>query len=242
MSHFNYALVVMASIFFVVMVSNFLRYANKKPFGRWPKVERTLVVLIFGSAVLGAAYWFGSREIASRRASQEENEAADRREKMQRQETQDAMEALITTNRAVRDWKRSLCTQNYTAPILTSELQNALVTKDDRPVLITGSLTDMRDQNGQYVLTLSSHLCRDARLRVELALSSEESRIVLARRSESMPYYAIAAQVRSVEKTDTASDNGDSIFVVRGRCSNLIFTGFDGFSIDMEESLANSHR
>jgi hypothetical protein len=113
---------------------------------------------------------------------------------------------------------------------------------DNRPILITGSLSDFREQAGQSVLTLSSHICRDAQLRVELVTNADEARVVLAQRSESPSYYAATAQIASVEKAEAGTENGGSVFIARGQCSNLLFTGFDGFSIDVEESLAKPHR
>jgi hypothetical protein len=213
----------------------------KKLFGKSPRLERTLTVLLIAGVVLGTGYWLLSREIASRRTSRIAQEAADKRTKMSRQRTQDAIESLITTSRASRDWKDNLCAQGSDSPVFTSELQGALVRTDNRPVFITGLLNDMRDRAGQHVLTITSYPCRGTELRLELAASADQGRLVLAHRSESPPYYAVVAQVAEVEKSESMSEDGDSVFVVRGQCSNLVFTGLDGFSIDMDERLGKAH-
>jgi hypothetical protein len=212
-----------------------------KLFGKSSKLARALRLLLVGGILVGGGYWLVARAIAARRISQNEKRAADQREKLDRQEAKDAIETVITTSNAVRDWKNNLCAQVYASPILSSEIQSVLVRPDNRPVLITGFLRDMRDQTGRYVLSFSVELCREARLQVELDASSDEASVVLARRSESPPYYAVAARVVSVEKTETVAPNGDSVFLVHGECSKLVFTGFEGFSIDMDESLARPH-
>jgi hypothetical protein len=136
----------------------------KKLFGKAPRLERTLTVLLVAGAVLGTGYWLVSHEIASRRISRNAQEAADKRAKVSRRETQDAIGTLITTSQAVRDWKNNLCTQDSDSPVFTSELQGALVRTDNRPVFITGLLSDMKDRAGQHVLTITSYPCRGTEL------------------------------------------------------------------------------
>lgn len=212
----------------------------KMLFRNSPKLAQTIAVLVVGAVLTGTGWWLISRAISLRRASQNERRAEGERARTRRRKTQDAMEVLITTSHAVRDWKTTLCTRDYASSILTSDLQDALVRTDNRAVLITGSLEDMRAQDAEYVLTISSNFCRDADLRFELVTSGDEARLVLAHRSDSPQYYAIAARISSIEKAVAGSDNGDSVFVARGRCEDLAFTGFDGFSIDVEEILHKS--
>jgi hypothetical protein len=242
MDGFTTVLVTMCVVFLGVILLSVAVIVIRKLFSRSPKLGRILPALVVGGAIFGAAYWFISREIASHKAMQNEKRDAVERERKQRQQTQTDIEALISMSNAARDWKNSVCKQDYVSPVLTSELQSALMRTDSRPVLITGSLRDMNDQDGQYVLTLSAHLCRDARIQVELEANSDQARVMLAHRSESLPYYAVAAQVSSVKKAAVVPENNDSVFLVRGRCLDLVFTGFDGFSIDMDESLAKSRR
>lgn len=234
-------LAVMCFLFIGITLLSALITLIEKLFGKSPRLKRSLRLLLVGGVLVGGGYWLVARAIASLRNSQNEKRAANQREKLQRQEVKDAIETLTTTSYAVRDWKNALCIQGYVSPILSSELQSVLVRPDNRPVLITGTLSDMRNQAGRYVLTLSADLCREARLQVELDASSDDAGVVLARRSDSLPYYAVAARVVSVEKAEAAAENGDSVFIVRGQCSNLVFTGFEGFSIDLEESLAKPH-
>jgi hypothetical protein len=226
---------VMLWAFFGLVLLSVLVCLIRKLLRKSPRLERTLTVLIIASTLFGTAYWLISRGIESWRASRNEKVAADKRAKMSRLQTQEAIEALITTNQAVRDWKNNLCAQASGSPVFTSELQSALVRTDNRPVLVTGLLNDTRSEAGHYVLTVTSYLCRETELRFELVAGPDEARLVLMHQSESVPYYAVAAEIAGVEKSDSTSENGNSVFVVRGQCSNLVFTGFDGFSIDMDE-------
>lgn len=156
-------------------------------------------------------------------------------ERRQQQEVANAIRALVRSHHADATWENSICSPDFLASVLTSELQDALIGSERRPVLISGSLTDAREEAGQQILSFSSSLhCRDARLRVELESNADLKAQVLARRSEGLPYYAIIAEIASVERS--GEEGGKSVFLVRGHCVAVLFTGWEGLSLELETS------
>lgn len=196
------------------------------------KFGSAVAVLAIGASLLGVIALFVNHEIVERKAQATQAQTAI----LQQRKVKQAIAGLAASSGAIADWKSDICKSSYASPVLTSELQDALMRTGNRPVLITGLLGDARrDQNGQQFISISAYVpCRNTKLQVELLATPEDAREVLARRSESLQYYAAIAEVTSVEKKD---DDDDSIFLVRGQCLNLLFTGFDGMSIDMDQSL-----
>jgi hypothetical protein len=146
-------------------------------------------------------------------------------------QTRQAIAQFLSSTNSIDDWKNNVCRPEQVAPLLSPELQTALLRQNARPVLLTGLLEDMRQEKDESVLTLSSQLaCGGITVRSDLTLEPNQTQIILAHRNEFLQYYAVAARIASVEKV-----NG-SVFLVRGECAGLLFTGQDGLSIDLDES------
>jgi hypothetical protein len=204
---------------------------------RTGQVARSVAVWI---ALLGVVAWIGVHEWNVKK----EEAAESNRENLRREETQQAINALVASTDAVVDWRTALCDHGYTTPILTTDLQSALLRSDNRPVLVAGDLSDIRQQDREYLVTLSSHLCRGTQLRVEATADSEQAAGVLSHRSERIAFFAIALDVATVQKEAVTSDDGSDSsgeFVVRGQCLRLLFTGSSGFFIDIHSRLSAPH-
>jgi hypothetical protein len=193
--------------------------------------ERLWSAIIISAALIGGIAWFVRSQAASRR----EQAAAVREEKLREQRVQQQISALTASSGAVADWKTNLCGQEAT-PLLIDDVQKTLARTGSRPLLISGLLKDVRQADGGYILTFSASTCRGMSLMVELTASSDEANEVLAHRSDFPPYFALTAQVASVEKQETES------FLLRGRCLKVLFTGMEGMSLYIDEDARKQPR
>jgi len=194
----------------------------------------TAGVLVF----LGIHEWTARKQQAAQEAAAE----------LRLQDTQRAIDALVASTGAVADWKAIICSPENKSSVLTAELQQVLLRDDNRPLLVTGNLEDMSDDNGQHVIEMSSDLCRNATLSVQATADSEQAKTVLSHRSERVAYLAMAVRVTSVQKQQAnsakagtdGSDEGDNledVFVVRGQSMQIISTGWEGFRLDIHNQM-----
>jgi hypothetical protein len=150
--------------------------------------------------------------------------------------------AVVTPCR-LADWRTTLCPPGAFPHILTVDLQNTLKRGDNRPLLFSGDLTDVSDRNGEPVITISQHLCRDANLRIEAIADAEQVRLVMSHRSDRAAYFAMAVRVTSIQKQQlnpapVNTDGDDNLgpsdeFVVSGNSVQVLSTGVDGMLLDI---------
>lgn len=190
-------------------------------------------------AVLGAFGWFGAHEWAVKK-----QDAADQtRRELKREQTQMAIDTLVRSTNAIEDWSTALCAKAGSGVTVTADFQDALQNAGSRPLLISGDLEDVRSENGQYILSLKSDLCRGAQIRVEAITDQTETAYVLSHRSTRPAYFHVVVQPASVKertgktRSDEADDSDDDLdahtFVLRGKCVQVLFTGSDGFFLEL---------
>jgi hypothetical protein len=200
-----------------------------------------LGLVIWGILILGVPGWFAVRYVRDKIAEYKQEQAEKRNNAIHMELVRERIKSFMAVNLAVDDWRGTLCRQRHSDTIFTSDLQHAFKREDNRPILIFGILKDIKEQDGQYLLTFDSDSCGDSELRFELTADPEHARDVFGHRQEPAPYYAIAAQTGVVDKNEDGPPDSDlahkKMFVVRGRCSGLLFVGLDGVLIHLEQSL-----
>ena len=90
-------------------------------------------------------------------------------EAMRRQQLRDAIAALAASNRAIDDWRSSLCAKRLNSPLLTTDLQEMVDRANGRPLLLSGLLKDVKEENGSYIVSLTTH-CGATTLRLEMTM------------------------------------------------------------------------
>jgi len=177
--------------------------------------------------VVGALGWFGVHEWNARKET-----ATDRLRYEERlHETQRTIDAFVASTGSAADWKITLCQSGNVSHILTADLQSVLLRSDNRPVLVSGDLSDVRQEDGGYIITVSSRLCRGAQLRIEATADPGRVADVLAHRSGRIGYVALALRATTVQKQPDnpvgGNDGfGDGVipedeFLVRGQCLEI---------------------
>jgi hypothetical protein len=202
---------------------------------------RYLPALVLWGAIIGAIGWFGVHFVRQKIANIDNERAEQSRQDLRLDQTKQKISALAASNGAVRDWKKEICTEDSRAPILTSDLQEALPKAEGRPILVSGELQDMVEQQGNYTLVFDAMLCRDSRLRLEVAANFEQASEISHHKDDKTQYYALVIQVTSVERKPKMLAEqdplSDRIFVIRGRCSRILYTGIDGELLTLDEEL-----
>lgn len=164
-----------------------------------------------------------------------------------------AVLAMTTAKNAVSDWKKELGDPTNPKPIYTAGLESLFVRDDGRPLLIYGSLDDVKEQNGVYLLVLKSDLNLHGTVRLVLECDSNKAKDILGRRvSDFENNYAVVAQIRSVHRLDDEVLSGQNdetqdtvseaspVFVADGRALDLLFVGTYGFIQDLAKPRAQS--
>lgn len=188
--------------------------------------------------VLAGVGWGISRTISSRKEQREEEKEITRIEH--------SVAGMVAAHNAVSDWKKELGDALNLDPIYTVQLQGVLIRGDERPLLFYASVDDVKQQqDGNYLLVLSSGIDIRATIRLALECESDRAREVLGRRVPELEnYYAVIAQIRSVQKIvdevrsgyDSEARDGTSespVFLASGRAVNLMFVGAYGFARDL---------
>jgi hypothetical protein len=149
---------------------------------------------------------------------------AGRESERQRREEQtwieQAVSAMQTTHNAVTDWKKGLGEARLEL-IYTVDLQRLLVRDDGRPLLFYASVEDVKEQKGLNLLVLETQIDIRATLRLVLECDAARARQVMEQRGpELLKYYAVIAQIRSVQKSAD-----ETVFLAEGRALDLVFVG-----------------
>jgi hypothetical protein len=214
---------VMALTFVCVVVISGVIALVRRLLARWPTAQRVVIAVLLVGLVACGGYWIVERILTSRREQRE----LETHEVMRRQQLRDAIVALAASNQAIDDWKSSLCAGRLNSQLLTTDLQELLDRANGRPLLLSGLLKDVKEENGSYIVSLSSHVCGATSLRLEMILDPSYLPELRAHRAD-IPYFTLAALPTSVQK------QADGSFLMRGRCLALLFTGGDGMNAEFE--------
>jgi hypothetical protein len=198
--------------------------------------------LVAALLVLAGIGWGISKTISSRKEHREEEE--------QRQETtrlEHSISGMVAAHNGVIDWKKELGNKLNLDPIYTVHLQGVLIRADGRPLLFYASVDDVKQQqDGNYLLVLSSSVDVRATIRLTLECEPDRAREVLGQRGPELNrYYAVIAQIRSVQKiahevpSGVDTETGDStseipVFATNGRVLDLMYVGAYGLARDLD--------
>lgn len=201
---------------------------------------KVLPALMALGTVAGLLGWFVVRYVRDKVSSYRQEQTQKRQEAAHLESVRRAIQSFTASTSAVNDWNAQLCKQGNSTAVFTSDLQRVLMRSDPRPILLAGELKDIKQSDGLYVLIFSSYPCLGLELRLELVGDSEQTGELMAHRSESVPFYAIAIRATSVQKDEQVSPDSAAdghMFVVRGVCSKALFTGLDGRILELDQRL-----
>jgi hypothetical protein len=213
---------VLALAFVGVVAVSLVLTLVRKLFASRPTAQRVVTAVVITILTVGGSYWIVERVLASRRDQRE----LETHEAMRRQQLRDAIAALALSNQAIDDWRSSLCAKRLNSPLLTTDLQEMVDRANGRPLLLSGLLKDVKEENGSYIVSLTTH-CGATSLRLEMTMDASYMSEVRAHRAD-IPYFILAALPTSVQKQVNGS------FLMRGRCLALLFTGTDGMNAEFE--------
>jgi hypothetical protein len=177
-------------------------------------------------------------------------------EQARKETTHKAIIELADKHNAVVDWKEPLIKKHIDSPF-TMEIEDALLRKDNRPVLFLATVSDIERKENKYL----AHFCMaDLELEclstivVALDCSDEQVRKITQQQSESrdLENYAVIAVINKVKKvafgikpvvTNDGEENcGEieidtpNIFVATGRCVDLLFIGdYSDYDLYLED-------
>lgn len=161
------------------------------------------------------------------------------------QELQDKVAEFASQHDAVTNWNESFVDQDFMQENTYSfEVENALVRKDGRPLLILATIDDISKENDTYLLHLSTELLdlvfpQSPMLDLRLVLEGEQDLVekITTRGARGfIDTYAIIATISSVSRPNFVAKayptygeeaqivvESPDFFVVRGRCIDLMF-------------------
>lgn len=202
--------------------------------------SRLVPALIFWSIAVGFFGWVGVQYVRGKIEAARQENAERRAAALQNEEIRKEISKLTAANSAIDTWTSDLCRHSRGGELFTSDLQRVFIRTDGRPILVYGTLEDLKEEGGEYAAIVTSNLCRGAKLRLELVTNADAVKPIADHRTDRTPFFALAVRADSVEKrsapsSESADTNGE--FVIKGRCTNLLFTGTVGVVILFDQLL-----
>jgi hypothetical protein len=147
-----------------------------------------------------AEYAKGKREEAEKAAQKATQEAAQ----------QESISELAKRHDAVTDWRSHLRDRTIIDPIYSTELTAALITPERRPVLFIGSVRDVGQVGGKYVLSLESVINLRTHFLLHLSCSDEQAKSIMAEPRGESNRFAVVATIVSVDGAQRRDDGASS--------------------------------
>jgi hypothetical protein len=194
-------------------------------------------VIVIGGIIVG---WQVYTKNIERKAKSSEQKA--KFAKLAKKEsTHKAIIELADKHNAVVGWKEPLIKKHVDSPF-TIEIENALLLKDSRPVLLLAQVKDVERKENAYMVRFTNIFGKDPEIEFVLDCSDEQVRKITQRQSESrdLENYAVITVINKVKKvvafslhpvvTNDGEESYSEIeidapdkFVATGRCMDLLF-------------------
>jgi hypothetical protein len=160
--------------------------------------------------------------------------AAEKRTQIER-----SIAAMVARHGAVADWSKRLVKEDkYLIPLVTLEVQNALMVTGGRPVLFYSYLTDVEKSGEKYMVSFRDVTAHPDIL-FELECSPEQVEKIMANPNEMFfNNYAVVARIRDVYKpkftlrgrpakkgSSMVDIESPGLVVAEGSCVDMIFIG-----------------
>jgi hypothetical protein len=127
---------------------------------------------------------------------------------------------------AIMDWKASF---EYVDEIYIADIQDALIRKDGRPLLVSVEVTDIVKVEDKIVVHFRETNSNDPDVRYTLECSPEQTRTIAEHREEFTEFTVIAsiASVRRANKEDVHEDSDPiDTFIATGNCLDLQYFNY----------------
>jgi hypothetical protein len=157
-------------------------------------------------------------------------------------ETQGAITQLGSKYNAVSDWNKPLSEKSLISPIFTIEVEDALLRKDNRPVLFLATVKDVERKENKYCIRFLvddlEELGLFTKIEFILECTEEQAKTITHQPITFWTRYAVIADIQKVEKaifnlkaesdseeTKIGVSTNDNIFFATGKCLDLLFVG-----------------
>lgn len=167
---------------------------------------RTILITV----IILAAVGFGVYQLTDDGKSSQSKQAA----------REQSISNMVAKHGAITDWKNSY---KNLEEIYSSDMAEALRTKDQKPILITGEITDITYKDNKYYISFEEPLM-DSEASYFLECTPEQYKIFLDNRDKGREYSLIASFSDVRKKSEVEKGDDDSTeFIAYGRCLDLLF-------------------
>jgi len=198
--------------------------------------------IVFAIIVLAVGVWGVSSIISSCRSATQK-EKAETEKKVQIEQN---ISGMVARHNAVIGWEEIFNVEDIvTGQVYTLQVEDALVRKDGRPILLFGSVSDIVRRNNEYFVHFKKGVLDFSipDIYFALKLNAEQIKKIIGQKTEIFDRYAIVATITSVQRpkfdVKAYSQNGEdgkseyteiavepcNIFIAKGRCLDLLFVG-----------------
>jgi len=105
--------------------------------------------------------------------------------------------------------------------IYISDVQEELVRKDARPVLLYVQVVDVSNSNDKSIIQFRSREASEPEIRFNLECDPQQAKMVIGNRNTDFEY-AVIASISSVDRWSHKSDEDSEPFMANGRCLDLM--------------------
>ena len=172
-------------------------------------------------------WWFSIEHNAAKNKKAQET-----KDKYAQEEKQKAIAQLSNKYNAVSDWSELLSKKSSTSPVLTIEVEDALLRKDNRPVLLRVTLDDVERKENKYLAYFAADFTE---LKFVLDCNDRQIKKITQRQLGFLDEYVVVAKIRKIRKitfesiTETdGEESGINItnsLIATGECLDLLFIG-----------------
>lgn len=204
--------------------------------GKSRKMTKFFQIAVWVIVVSGIVFWW--------RHTENNKSKAKVTEQAQKETIHKAVIELANKHNAVVDWKKPISKKSFMSPIFTMEIENVLLSKDNRPVLFLAKPKDIERKENAYVVRFTmvrftNDFGRSPQIEFALDCSDEQAKKILQQRTEFKDRYAIIAVINKVKKMafevvpviegsgedahSTIEIDTPDTFVAIGCCIDLLF-------------------
>jgi len=153
--------------------------------------------------------------------------------------TRKAIIELADKHNAVVNWSEPLSKKLFLSPVFTIEVEDALLRKDNRPVLFLATVKDVERKENKYLVRFVVGFLEELPM-IEFVLdcTDEQAKKITQQQIEFLERYAVIAEIQKIRKVmfdlkanndneepEISVDTTDDVFIVSGKCLDLLFVG-----------------
>lgn len=200
---------------------------------------RVLIVLV----LLALAFWFISSKVNEKKSRAEKQKL----ETAKRSETKNFVSTMAAEHNAVVEWGQALDKEGGLSfrfnPTYTIEVEEALISTDNRPILFFAGIDDIVKKGDKYLVYfgnnnwLSNYSSAD--IKFVLDCTPDQVKKIMSQPTKQLENYAVISQIMEVKKVGfqlTASSSvyeevnvelePSNVFIATGHCLDLAFVGY----------------